>query len=72
MRISDPETACEMAERHLREYAAHVAAQAELVEQLRYNGHATAKAEELLTEFKRTLADQRERLSLLRKADRKT
>jgi hypothetical protein len=60
------ETELEMAERHVREGAAHVARQKELLEQLRRDGHDDTQAEELLTVFEATLQEHRDDLERIR------
>lgn len=59
------ETHLAMARRHVVEGETRVTQQTTLVARLREQGHATTMAEDLLSEFKATLADMREHLQAL-------
>jgi hypothetical protein len=66
------ETELEMAQRHVRQGEARVAAQRELVEELRRDGHDMTQAEKLLVTFQTTLASHRRALDIVtRESQRK-
>lgn len=54
-----------MANRHIREGEAHVSRQREIIAQLQRDGHATATAESLLSEFETTLDEHKEHKALI-------